>query len=537
MKINNKFIGKLLTGALLVSFTACDFLDSNPHDFVAPETFYKNEADCNMALAGIYWTLATEKVYGENYSCKLTNADDLSFYTRSNQSDNVATNSHGTGTNDIWNAWVELYSGINNANVLLENIDNAKISDDKVKNRIKGEAKFLRAYYHFLLAQAWYDVPVRKESVKDITISQIAATPHTEAIDWVIAEMEECIDMVDDSAYDFSPSHVKKTTVEGILARVCLWRAGFTEDGADPKKYYTKARDYAKAVVESGKHKLAATDSNPDNIYLLWKNMAQDKYDKEFNESMWEVEYIGNRQDGRWTESRIGSSIGNQQLNPSLDGKGYCYAFYAGSLLLWDLLSEEPGDLRRDLSMAPYTFGKKDEIKQIPAKKIIGRYCGKYRREWETITPKMKNNTPYNYCILRYADVLLMLAEAENEINNGPTDLAYKAINEVRHRAQVSEYSDMDYATFKKNLQNERGRELCFESTRKFDLIRWGIYYDQIKNVLGNLVENDSRWGKGTLQLAPSQYVRNTLENHIFLPIPMRELSVNTLLKQNKYWK
>lgn len=537
MKINNKIFGGLLVGLLSAGLPSCDFLDTLPHDFVAPETFYKNEADCNMALSGVYWTLATEDMYGDNYSCKLSNVDDLSFFTRSNQADNVATNSHGTSSIQVWKAWVQLYSGINNANVLLENIDKANIEDEKVRNRIKGEAKFLRAYYHFLLAQAWSDVPVRKASVKDITTSPLAATPHTEAIDWVISEMEECLDLVDDELYDKSPSHVKKTTVEGILARVCLWRAGFTEDGADPKTYYAKARDYAQAVVNSGKHKLTATDENPDNIYTLWKNMASDKYDKEYNESMWEVEYIGNRIDGRWTESRIGSSIGNQQMNPSLEGKGYCYAFYAGSLILWDLLTEEPTDLRRDLSMAPYTLGKKDEVKVIPEKKIIGRYCGKYRREWETLTPKMKNNTCYNYCILRYADVLLMLAEAENELNGGPTEVAYNAINAVRHRAQVSDYAGMDYATFKQNLQNERARELCFESTRKFDLIRWGIYYDRVKNVLGNMVENDKRWGKGTLQLAPSQYVKNTMENHIFLPIPMRELSVNTLLKQNKYWE
>ena len=537
MKLTNKIIRDLLACALVLGVSSCDFLDTTPQDFVAPETFYKNEEECNMALAGVYWTLATESVYGDNYSNKTSNTDDLSFYTRSNQSENTATNSHGTGNGFLWKTWKQLYSGINNANVLLGNIEAVDFKDEAAKMRIKGEAKFLRAYYHFLLAQGWSDVPVRKEVVKDITLSTMAATPHTETLDWVISEMEECLDLVDDSKYDGSASHVKKTVVEGILARVCLWRASFTEDGADPVKYYTKARDYAKAVVESGKHKLSDTEQNPDNIYLVWKNLAQDKHDKVFNESMWEVDFIGNRLDGRYTESKIGASIGNQQQNAKADGKGYCYAFYAGTLILWDLLNEEPGDLRRDLSMAPYILGKKDEVKSHAAKKIIGRYCGKYRREWETITPKDKNYTPFNYCILRYADVLLMLAEAENEINHGPSDAAYAAVNQVRHRAQVSNFANMNYESFKKALQDERGRELCFESLRKYDLIRWGIYYERIHNVLGNLVENDKRWGKGTLQLAPSQFCKNTQKYHIFLPIPMSELSVNTLLTQNKYWK
>lgn len=521
---------------LITSLSSCDFLDTLPYDFVAPETFYKNETDCTMALAGIYWTLATDNIYGENYSCKLTNTDDLSFYTRANQSNNVASNSHTTSNTQIWEAWVELYSGINNANVLIENIDNASFSDEKIRTRIKGEAIFLRAYYHFLLAQSWYDIPVRKNVVKDITLSPIAATPHTDAIDWVISEMESTLDMVDDEAYDNSPSHIKKTIVQGILARVYLWRAGFLKDGEDAKHFYTKARDYAKAVKDSRKHNLIDTETNPNNIYLLWQNMAQDKYDKEFNESMWEVEYIGNRADGRWSESKIGSTIGNLQQSSSLDGKGYGYGFYAGTLILWDLLNEEKTDLRRDLSLAPYTINSKDELKYWPENKVI-RYCGKYRREWEVLTPKQKNNTPCNYCILRYADVLLMLAEAENEINGAPTDLAYEAINKVRSRANVSTYASLNYTEFKQKIQDERARELCFESIRKFDLIRWGIYYDRIKNVMGDIVENDKRWSSGTLQLAPSQYVKNTTNNKIFLPIPLRELSVNTLLKQNKYWK
>ena len=535
MKIKKNIFGKLVAGMLIVGMTSCDFLDTTPSNFVDPETFYKNQEDCEMALAGIYWTLVSREVYGETYSCKLSNTDDLSFFARANQGDNVATNSHKTSNKEIWDVWVRLYSGINDANVFLENVDKANISDEKIKNRLKGEAKFLRAYYHFILTQCYYEVPVRKESVKDITSSMIGATSHTEALDWIIQEMDECVDMVDDELYDKSPSYVKKTTVQGILARVCLWRAAFLNDGEDAKKFYTMARDYAKAVKDSGKHKLIATDQNPDNIYLMWQNMARDKYDTDYNESMWEAEFVGNNLDGRHTEGWIGSSIGNLQKCYKPDGSGYSYAKYVGSLVLWNLYNEEDTDLRRDLALAPYTIDGNDQKKDQPTTKGI-RYCGKYRREWEELTPKHKNNTPCNYPILRYADVLLMLAEAENEINNGPTALAYEAINAVRKRAQVSEFDEMDYHTFKANLQDERARELCFESLRKFDLIRWGIYYESITETLGNLI-NDKQWVGGTLQIAPQQFVDNTRENHIFLPIPVRELAVNSLMKQNKYWE
>lgn len=538
MKLNKTLLLQAIAVSVLMSnVTSCDILETEPYDFVDPKKYYTDQKECEAALAGIYWSLASQNLYGENYSCKLSNTDDLSYYTREKQTNNVATNSHDTGTQELWNVWKELYSGINNANMLLESIDNAGIDDEKIKNRIKGEAKFLRAYYHFLLIQGWYEVPIRESSVSDMMDTPKEPTPHDKALDWVIGEMEGCLDLVDDEEYDFSPSHVKKTVVEGILARVCLFRAGYPSNGG--KSFYEKARDYAHMVMESGKHKLTSTEGNPDNIYLMWQNMAQDKYDKVYNESMWEVEYIGNKFDGRWTEGKIGASIGNFQENSAQEGLGYGYGYYAGTLVLWDLFGE--GDLRRDLAMAPYKYDKKDKKVHwdLSLNQIVDRRCGKYRREWENISPKNKNNTQINYCILRYADVLLMFAEAENELNNAPTEDAYKAINEVRKRANIAELEGLDYTDFKQELQNERGRELCFESLRKFDLIRWGIYYDRIKNVLGDKVENDNRYNEKTLKLknAQSEFVRNTEKKHVFFPIPLRELSVNDLLEQNIYWK
>ena len=523
MKLNTLFKqAGTLAMALLVA--SCD-LDTKPYDFVAPGTFYKNESDCTMALAGIYSTLAKENVYGNRYSCMLSNVDDLSYYYRQNQTGAVFANAHNSSNSDMWNVWQTLYSGINNANVLLDNIDGANI-DDAVKNRIKGEAKFLRAYYHFLLVQGWYEVPLRKETVKDITTSSIEATPHAEALDWIIQEMEDCLALVDDSKYDLSPSHVKKTTVEGILARVCLWRAGAVAGGG--KAFYEKADNYAKAVYNSNKHKL-----NPD-VYALWKNMASDSYDKTYNESIWEIEFIGTRDDGNYTESRIGNVIGNLQENANNSGKGYSYAFYAPTLVLWDLFDEN--DARRDLSIAPYKLNNKDEQVAWKATQITDRRCGKYRREWEKSSPKQKNYTQENYCVLRFADVLLMLAEAENEVNQGPTALAYTCVNAIRSRAGIEEVSGLSYADFQQLIRDERGRELCFESLRKYDLVRWGIYYKQIKEVMGAAVA-DKRWSTAGNANGGKQFVNNTTEKHLFLPIPMKELPANTKRSQNKYWE
>lgn len=520
-----KYICILLAVA---STTACDsFLETEPYDFVAPETFYSNEKECTMALAGVYYSLVYESVYGNYYSCMISNIDDLSYYTRaaSATSSHVYGNDHNTSNSHIWTAWEDLYKGINNANMLLENVDKADMGDP-VKTRIKGEAKFLRAFYHFLLVQAWHEVPVRTESLKDVNDGSKEATPHAEAMDWIIAEMEACVDMVDDVDYDLSPSYVKKNTVMGILSRVCLWRAGHPSNGGKP--YFEKAAAWGKKVRDSQKHSL-----NPD-VYKIWQCMASDLYDTSYNESMWEAEFKGSRLNGEYTLGRIGNVIGNAQALDSQTGNGYSYSFYAGTLLLWDLYSQQ--DKRRDLSMAPYQINNKDVKVNWKANQIVERRCGKYRREWETTLPKQKNYTPENYPILRYADVLLMIAEAENEANQGPTQLAYDCINEVRTRAGIDEVSGLSYLDFQQEVRDERARELCFESLRRYDLVRWGIYVDAIHNKLGSAT-NDSRWSTAANFVGAKEYAKRTGEKHQFLPIPTKELAVNSKLEQNKYWK
>lgn len=516
-----------------MAISSCDsFLDTKPYDFVAPQTFYTNESECTMALAGVYYTLVYEETYGNYYSCMISNVDDLSYYQRpeGQTASYVYGNDHSPSEQYIWGAWETLYKGINNANMLIENVDGADM-EDAIKTRIKGEAKFLRAYYHFLLVQGWYEVPLRPESFKDVNNSSKEATSHVEALDWIIQEMEDCVDMVDNTNYDLSPSYVKKNSVMGVLARVYLWRACYPFDGkisSDGKAYFEKAAYWATQVKNSNKHHL-----NPD-VYTMWKAMASDTYDTEYNESIWEAEFIGTRDDGSYTAGRIGNVIGNIQKGTANPGNGYAYGFYAPTLILWDLFDEK--DKRRDLSIAPYQINAKEEKVEWTAEQIVQRSCGKFRREWESAATKHKNYTPENYPLLRYADVLLMLAEAENEANQGPTTSAYEAINEVRERAGIDPLKNLSYSDFQQAVRDERARELCFESLRKYDLVRWGIYEKAIHDDLGAATK-DSRWATGTNFIGAATYAQRTSEKHQFLPIPTKELGVNTKLKQNKYWE
>lgn len=160
--------------------------------------------------------------------------------------------------------------------------------------------------------------------------------------------------------------------------------------------------------------------------------------------------------------------------------------------------------------------------------------CGKFRREYETVAKHPKNFTSINFPILRYADVLLMVAEAENEANGGPTDLARSCYNEVRRRAGVSQDA-ADYGsqqTFRNAIKDERARELCFEYLRRGDLIRWGDYVEAMHEQAASAQGGQANgWGSIGRTVAPEFF--NVPESYQYFPIPEIELSVNKLITEN----
>ena len=164
---------------------------------------------------------------------------------------------------------------------------------------------------------------------------------------------------------------------------------------------------------------------------------------------------------------------------------------------------------------------------------------GKWRREYEVQTPKDRVVSPQNFPILRYSDVLLMIAEAENEIHGGPTAEAYDAINQVRRRAYGLMLSNppqpevdadlpegLSKDEFFQEIINERAREFCFEAMRRPDYIRWGNFVDRMKEYKNWALSNGAVAGHVLAQ-------DNISERNLLLPIPTYELSLNKAMTQN----
>ncbi|TZF83880.1 RagB/SusD family nutrient uptake outer membrane protein [Pedobacter sp. BS3] len=421
----------IFTGILVTvfAFAGCEkFLAEHPTTFVSPANYFNNEEEVNMALNGVYDILGREQIYGGQYPIRHTPSTDESFFSYASFPTGPFFYNFGSDDATIRILWQYLYDGIERANVLLANLDKADMDKDK-RLQVKGEALFLRAYYYFLLVQNWGDVPLKLTPTSSVNNVNIARTPMREVYARILQDMTEAEGLVSEISTLNYGGRVSKSAVRGILARVCLAMAG--EPLKDVSKY-KDARDWALKVKNSGIHSL-----NPD-YKQVFINLCQDKYD--IKESIWEAEEYGTNNDAFREGGRIGNENGVKCSASDPANVGYAYGFNSTTWKLYYLYEYNTTDnfgkrdLRRDWAISTYTLNAAGTKSNIAATNIYGRNCAKWRREYEAVRPLNKNYTPTNFQILRYADVLLMYAEAENEVNGGPTPEAIAAVNDVRRR-------------------------------------------------------------------------------------------------------
>ena len=544
----------LATAAIMT--TAC--LNKEPQDFTSPSTWYSNQAELEMALAKVYDPL--RNVYSDYISVYISQATDEVFSKESSPQMIPYYYNHDKADNTVKVTWQELYKGIDNANVLLENADNADCDAEVIK-QIKGEALFLRGYYHFLLTAYWGDVPLKLSSTTSADKAYTPKSTSASIYESVIDDMEKALDMVPElSVLGFS-GRVSKQAVKGILARVCLNAAGRLEK----PDYYEDARDWAQDLIDDN---MCALNPSFSNVFI---NLMQDRYD--IKESIFEVECYGHVYSEEMREtagfasyytpawSKNDYTVNDQTKESIARGRGYLYC----TPQLYDLY--EDGDLRRDWTIMPYMYEQGVEtINKITYNADFKfRWPGKFRREYEINLPVYSWGNSTNYPLLRYSDVLLMFAEADNFVNKGSTTESLEAVNIVRRRAfgldPVTAAPDVDLTEmsqeeFLRYIKDERARELAMESHRKLDLIRWGDFLDKMAEigawlealpvkvtVNGNEVYNPmfTQNGSGfpynsTNPTGPQMVARsykNVAEKHLLLPIPELEISVNKAIKVN----
>ena len=523
LKLNNMKLYRIPVLLLIIvcSLASCKkFLNTIPPDSLSPLNYYKTRADIERALAGVYDRLQDNRVYGECIPTNLSFSDEF-FYARSVTGINA--NFIDASTLEVNRNYESLYTGIERANMLLENVDGAD-ADSVVKREIKGQALFLRAYYLYILTDMYGDVPLKLHSSKSPGEAPLPQTPSREILEQVVNDMKTSLDLVPSFNYG---GKVSKSAVQGILARVYLKIAGFPFN--DTEKF-ADAKSFCESLISSGNHEL-----NPD-YKQIFINHTQDKY--EVKESIWEVEFYGNNSSQLKEAGRIGVINGIYCTDLNI---GYGYDMIRVTPKLFN--AYDSNDLRRDWCVAPYIY---QTVNSVTSKKtwnstqIFERNPGKWRREYELYAPKAKDGGPTNFPLLRYSDVLLMHAEAENELN-GPTEIALNSINQVRRRAynvpvntpdaMVDIPSGISQEELRQEIRNERFREFAFEGMRKHDLIRWGIYVNTMQDLAAEIDAT-----------APTSYkyastaAKNVAERSVLFPIPNSELGVNKNIVQNPGW-
>ena len=512
--INKSFYKYFL--ALLLPITILSgckkYLDQKPITELGTDMVFSDVPNATKAVVSVYSRLVGDAGYGIRVSLYYP-VDNDEMQGPAGAADNdrrdIARYSATSGNAQITNPFNQLFTGIEFANNCIDNIpamDKYKTGSDQEKKqlqRLYGESLTLRAQFYLEAIRNWGDLPAHFTSAANLANSNPfpKATDRDSLYEVLLSDLKTAEDLVPwrkdvASIGDAVNERITKGTVKALRARIALYRAGYSlrkngqmAQGSNPATYYKIALDETSEIIASGQHGL-----NP-SFRALWKDQvcAHTSADPD-GELMFQASATGRTGVG---DTKLGyyngptvNKLGNASINvlPS-----YFYTF-------------DSTDLRRDVTCAPYSVNVDGLSKTGNA--ITAINDGKYRRDWVT-NPIIAPTDAVQYLslkwqIIRYSDVLLMFAEAENQLN-GPTAAAYNAINQVRRRgygksiatadATVDLPAGLSQSAFFTALVKERSLELGGEGIRKYDLIRWNLLGTTLANTKATLAAMSARTG------------------------------------------
>jgi hypothetical protein len=438
----NKYI--LLAAFMVLSMNSCKkFLDEQPQASTAEEAIFTNPQTAYMALLGVYNQLAGDNAFGQRLSVMFPfDTDEMTGYDLGSDSQTQLNNYATTSSNGLISAvFNQLYNGVERANICIYNIPkmpmyaNGTAAQQKDLKRLHGEALTLRALFYFELIKLWGDVPAHWEPARLLSNFNLPKTDRDVIYDKLIEDLKLASDLVPWRGEVASDERITKGAVKALRARLALFRGGYSlrreskmmERKADFINFYTIARDECNDIMLAGKHLL-----NPSFEAVFREAILAHKIETN-GEVLLEVAHSGNNGD---SDSKVGAVNSvtyatGSATNPTYQGSGrnkiIPTLFYAYS----------PFDKRRDVSIAPYII--LNDVYRANAltgasNQGSGLFDGKWRRDWITPVPAASAYYGINWPLIRFSDVLLMYAEAVNEIS-GPTPEAIDAANQVRRRS------------------------------------------------------------------------------------------------------
>ncbi len=431
-KIKAVVFGMLVLGI----FSSCEkVVETKPYSQFTTDNFFNTVEEANMATLGVYDIMQNAATYNW-YIPLVYSTDNDAEYLSPGTTEEWRIISHYLylpSTSTLYSTWSLFYSGIDRANLVIDRIPQMALytsgtpADKANLNKILGEAKFLRGFYYSELVRLWGDVPFKiKNSVAGDNF-QVPLTDRYVIYAQIIKDMQEAIDVL--PATLATNERITKFGAKAMLARVALFAGGYSlkADGtmgrpANYQDYYRIAQTQVNDVIASGLYQL-----NP-SYSQVFKNQSSQIFEPK--ENLFESSYYT-------ATNTVSNSSSIGFFNTPTTAAGlYGTSLNRVFIPLPFYRSFDSTDLRRDFSVAKYTIDANGNRVPITVPNVDQGYTpGKWTREYQKITTAERTYTNINTVIMRYSDVLLMKAEIENELNNGPTTAAYDAINTVRRRA------------------------------------------------------------------------------------------------------
>ncbi|HEX8462890.1 MAG TPA: RagB/SusD family nutrient uptake outer membrane protein [Segetibacter sp.] len=491
---------------LLLFFTACEksFLDTKPTDSYIQETFWKTKEQVESGLNGTYAVLNNTGFYGgitpisretlspNNYAYN----NDNNLILSGNQISNTAT------YNSAWNA---SYRGIGRANTLLVNIVNVPM-DSTLKRRYIAEGKFLRALYYFPLWHLFGGAPLILDEPDFTTQSNLPRNTAAELLTQILQDLNAAIVDLPASYGGTEKGRATKGAALALKARALLYAGRWSEAAAA-----------AKAVIDSKTYTLF---NDYRGLFFL-ENEGN-------SEVIFDIQY-------KIPEFGTGTDVGLDAQNTSAPTPDLVKDYYAKDglpIATSPLYSAASPYANRDPRLQA-TFivpgslykGKTVTATQYPRTGFGQKKYTIYKDNEVPAKSLTSGESELNYILIRYADVLLMYAEAQNEAA-GPDATVYTALNLIRKRAGMPDFvPGLTKDEMRKEIRHERRVELAGEGLYYYDVLRWRtaeqVLNADVFNASGQRVDTRSF-------IAPRDYL---------WPVPALAIQETPALTQNPGWQ
>jgi hypothetical protein len=514
----------LALGVVLLAVGSCKrYLEPQAVSSFSPDYVFSNVPNAQKAVLGAYQSMEGDNGYGIRVSMyyPLDNDEMMGLHQiGDNDRGDIAHYNANAGNAQIYSPWNQLYQGIERSNICIYNIPKMALyssgSQQQVGelHRLLGEALTLRAQYYLELVRNWGDIPAQwipSSQTKDFFLGKTDRdTIYNHLLD-DLAQAEGLLPWRADVGAlgdQVNDERITQGAARGLRARIALYRGGYSLRRASSSYGQTMARpaDY-KTYYQIADDECAAIMAHPEQHTLNAKfnTVFQGALDAHSADPVGEIMFrVGMTGGAGSNDSKLGYYDGNK-----VAGNGNA----AIAVLPTYFYLFDSTDSRRDVTVAAYDVATGlAALTPRPATTLVE---GKFRRDWMSNPSQLNTSTAQyfgvDWPLLRFSDVLLMYAEAENELNQGATPAAVTAFESVRKRAYGTNPigpTPTDYAGFFNAIVKERSLEFGGEGIRKYDLIRWNLIAQRLADAKTNITNMANKTGgfTGSYNTNPLQF-------------------------------